>query len=108
MFNNLKTPSVSKARKMSEKGSSHKTQTVINDCIKTINRYIEVATEEGTYSTHTWFNNRSGYLTEEAFDKVVKHFTQFGYKVKVKVLPPQDPRCDTLEFQISINWEKED
>ena len=108
MFSNLKTPSVSKARKMSEKGSSRRTQTVINDCIRTINRYIEVATEEGTYSTHTWFNNKSGYLTEAAFDKVVKHFTQLGYKVKVKIFPPQDPQYNSIEFQISVNWEKED
>lgn len=106
MFKKIKTPTPAQARKMSADGLKRKTKAAVNDCIKTLNRYIEIAAEEGRCYTNTWFVNKSGYLTEEAFNRVTKHFQRLGYMVEVKVSQPDDPAYNLLEFRITLNWEE--
>lgn len=106
MLKKLKTPSPAQARKMSADGLKRKSLAAIKNCVSELNRYIEVATEEGRYCTSTYFVNRSGYLTETVFNEVVKHFQRLGYLVEVKVIQPKDPVYDMLEFRITLNWEE--
>lgn len=105
MFKKIKTPTPAQARKMSADGLTRKTQAAVNECIKTLNRYIEVAAEEGNCYTQTYFYNRSGYLTEMAFNRVAKHFQRLGYMVDVQVIQPKDA-YEYLEFHIKLNWEE--
>lgn len=103
MIKRTKALPVKEARMASERGRVKRTNTVINSCIGTLNRHIEVAIAEGEYSTHTWLRNNSGFLTFSAMNIIADHFRKAGYSVTVEKIE-NDP-VFVEEYAIELNWE---
>lgn len=91
------------ARIASEKGRIRRTNTVINSCIGTLNRYIDAATMNGEYIAHTWFRNNSGVLTLDVMNIIADYFRKVGYLVEVKQTEEDPPFVE--EYFIELNWE---
>lgn len=91
------------ARAASERGRTRRTNEVINSCIGTLNRHIDVATMNGEYIAHTWFHNHSGVLTLNVMNIIADHFRKVGYLVEVKQTD-KDPAF-VEEYFIELNWE---
>lgn len=105
MIKKNKTPTLTKARKMSAQGLSRRTNAVINSCINTINSHIDCAAENGEYNTRTWFCNNSGILTPVAIEKIVTHFSKLGYSVDTTELEKRDEYA-VEEYCIRVSWEE--
>lgn len=103
MMKRAKALSAKEARIASEKGRVRRTNEVINNCIRTLNRHIDIATMEGEYIAHTWFHNNSGVLTLDVMNIIADHFRKVGYLVKVKQTEEGPPFVE--EYFIEINWE---
>lgn len=104
MLKRTKTFSAKEAQIASEKGLTRRTNRVINNCIETLNRHIEVATVDGKYSASTWFHNNSGVLTSEVMNIIANHFRKAGYLVVVRQTDT-DPAF-VEEYFIELNWEE--
>ena len=91
------------ARVASERGRTRRTNEVINSCIGTLNRHIDVAAMNGEYIAHTWFHNHSGVLTLNVMNIIADHFRKVGYLVEVKQTD-KDPAF-VEEYFIELNWE---
>lgn len=95
--------SAKEARIASEKGLTRRTNAVINSCIGTLNKRIDMATMNGEYIAQTWFHNHSGVLTLGVMNIIANHFRKVGYLVEVK----QTDKDSTFveEYFIELNWE---
>ena len=91
------------ARVASEKGLTRRTNTVINSCIGTLNKHIDMATMNGEYIAHTWFHNSSGVLTLDVMNIIADHFRKVGYLVEVE---QTDKDSFVEEYFIEPNWEE--
>ena len=103
MMKRTKALPAKEARIASEKGRTKRTNTVINSCIGTLNRYIDAAAMNGEYIAHTWFHNNSGVLTSDVMNIIADHFRKVGYLVEVKQ-SDEDPAF-VEEYFIELNWE---
>lgn len=103
MMKRAKALPAKEARVASEKGGVKQTNKIINNCIETLNRHIEVAATKGEYSIHTWFHNNSGVLTLNAMNIIANHFREAGYLVEVRQTDT-DPAF-VEEYFIELNWE---
>lgn len=103
MLKRTKALPAKEARIASEKGRVKRTNTVINSCIGTLNRHIDMAMINGEYIAHTWFHNNSGVLTLDVMNIIADHFRKAGYLVKVSQTE-KDPSF-VEEYFIELNWE---
>lgn len=102
MMKRTKALSAKEARIASEKGRVRRTNTVINSCIGTLNKHIDMATMNGEYIAHTWFHNNSGVLTSDVMNIIANHFRKAGYLVEVRQTD-KDP-VFVEEYFIELNW----
>lgn len=91
------------ARIASEEGRTRRINAVINSCIGTLNKHIDMAAMNGEYVAHTWFHNHSGVLTLEVMNIIANHFRKVGYLVEIKQTE-KDP-VFVEEYFIELNWE---
>ena len=103
MIRRTKALPAKEARVASEKGLKRRTNTVINSCIETLNKHIEISAENGAYSSHTWLHNNSGVLTLNTMNIIADYFRSAGYSVKVEQTK-NDPTF-AEEYFIELNWE---
>ena len=103
MMKRTKALPAKEARIASEKGRTRRTNAVINSCIETLNKYIDVAAINGEYITHTWFHNSSGVLTLDVMNIIANHFRKVGYLVEVRQTEKDSAFVE--EYFIELNWE---
>ena len=103
MMKRTKALPAREARIASEKGRTRRTNAVINSCIGTLNKHIDMTTMNGEYIAHTWFHNSSGVLTLDVMNIIADHFRKVGYLVEVKQ-SDKDP-VFVEEYFIELNWE---
>lgn len=105
MIKKNRTPTLTKARKMSAQRLSKRTNTVINSCINTINNRIYCAADNGEYSTTVWLSNNNEVLTPMAIEKIATHFSKLGYYVDSTELEKRDEYA-IERYCIRVSWEE--
>ena len=93
---------IKKAREYSQKGYIRHTNAVKNNCIGTLNHFIEAAGEAGETNTGTWFKNTSGFLTPTVIAEIVESFKEAGYAVEIT--KSDELRDFYAEYFIKVSW----
>lgn len=102
MMKKTKALPAKEARIASEEGRTRRTNAVINSCIGTLNKHIDMAAMNGEYVAHTWFHNHSGVLTLDVMNIIANHFRKVGYLVEVKQTEKDSVFVE--EYFIELNW----
>ena len=95
MMKKIKPLSIKKAKEYSRKGNIRRTNAIKNNCINTINRFIEAAGEAG--ETHT------GFLTPSVIAEIVELFEAEGYSVTAE--QTEDRKDYPENYYIRIDWD---
>lgn len=103
MLKKIKPLSIKKAKEYSRKGHIRRTNAIKNNCINTINRFIESASDAGETHTGTWFKNNSGFLAPSVIVEIAELFKAEGYSVTVE--QTEDREDYPEEYYISIDWD---
>ena len=103
MLKKTKPLSIKKAKEYSRKGNIRRTNTVINNCISTINRFIESAGEAGETHTGNWFTNNSGFLTPSVIAEIVELFKAEGYNITAE--QTEDREDYPENYFIRVDWD---
>ena len=103
MLKKIKPLSIKKAKEYSRKGNIRRTNTVKNNCISTINRFIEAAGEAGETHTGTWFSNNSGFLTPSVIEEIVELFKSEGYDATAE--QTEDREDYPENYFIRVDWD---
>ena len=103
MLKKIKPLSIKKAKEYSRKGNIRRTNTVKNNCISTINRFIEAAGEAGETHTGTWFSNNSGFLTPSVIEETVELFKAEGYNITAE--QTEDSKDYLENYYIRVDWD---
>ena len=103
MLKKTKPLPIKKAKEYSRKGNIRRTNTVKNNCISTINRFIEAAGEAGETHTGTWFSNNSGFLTPSVIEEIVELFKSEGYDATAE--QTEDRKDYPENYFIRVDWD---
>lgn len=103
----LSTLPAKKAKEQTIKNSNVAEIRLYNKCIKDINTLIDFHVHCGDF-TAIYAMNESSSLSDNIVEKIIKHFTSYGYTILFKELQSLSVNKNDYHYCFTISWEEAD